>query len=107
MTEAACMVLCNCPDAATAKSLAETLVRERLAACVNLVPEVTSVYRWQGQVESATEVMLVAKTTRSAFKALENRLATLHPYEVPEIVALDINAGLPAYLQWIDECVTV
>ncbi len=107
MTDPACIVLCSCPDSATAKALAETLVRERLAACVNLLPGVTSVYRWQGRMESATEVMMVAKTTRSALAALENRLATLHPYEVPEIVALDITAGLPAYLQWIEECVTV
>ena len=106
MIDAACVVLCTCPDLATAETLAKTLVEERLAACVNLLPGVTSVYRWEGSVEAAAEVLLVVKTSRRVLAALESRVAALHPYEVPEVVALDITAGLPAYLQWVDSCVT-
>jgi len=106
MTDSASVVLCTCPDLATARAMAGELVKERLAACVNLLPGVISVYRWEAQVESANEVMMIIKTSRRALAGLEKRISTLHPYDVPEIIALDITAGLPAYLRWIDECVT-
>ncbi|TCP15246.1 periplasmic divalent cation tolerance protein [Crenobacter luteus] len=95
------IVLCNAPDDDTASRLAETLVGERLAACVNLLAPCRSVYRWQGAVETAAEVPMLIKTTAERYPALEARLAELHPYEVAEIVAVPLAAGLPAYLDWL------
>jgi len=74
---------------------------ERLAACVQLLPQVESLYRWQGQIEQAEETLLLMKTSQARWPALRDRLAELHPYEVPEIVALEIADGLPAYLDWV------
>lgn len=93
-------------DADTAREAARTLVEERLAACANIVPQVESIYRWQGRIESSAEVLVIFKTTRERYPAFEQRLRALHPYEVPEIVALDIAAGLPAYLSWIADSVS-
>lgn len=95
------MVLCNVPDAALAQQIAETLVGEQLAACVNIMAPCRSVYRWLGKLENASEVPLQIKTTAAAYPALQARLLQLHPYEVPEIVALPLAAGLPAYLTWV------
>lgn len=95
------LVLCNTPDPATANRLAEQLVEERLAACVNILPACRSVYRWQGAIESAEEIPLLIKTTGDVYPILQARLTELHPYEVPEIIALSIEQGLPAYLRWI------
>jgi len=99
MTALAC--LCTCPDAASATRIAEALVGERLAACVNLLPGVESVYRWQDRVERAGEVLLLIKTTRARLDALTARVVELHPYELPEVIAVDIAGGLPGYLAWI------
>ena len=93
--------LCTCPDRASAAGLARALVDARLAACVNLLPGVASIYRWQGRVEQADEVLLLIKTTRQAYPALEARLPALHPYELPELLAVESAAGLPAYLEWV------
>ncbi|GAA5784813.1 divalent-cation tolerance protein CutA [Chitiniphilus shinanonensis] len=95
------VVLCNCPDADCAGELAVGLVEEGLAACVNQLAPVQSVYRWQGRTEIATEVPLLAKTTRARYPALQAWLAARHPYDVPEIIALPVTAGLPAYLSWV------
>lgn len=95
------LILSTCPDADTAQRLARTLVEERLAACVSLLPGVVSTYRWQGDVEQATEVQLLAKTSGDRREALMARLAELHPYELPEILAVETAAGLPAYLDWV------
>jgi len=97
------VVLCTAPDMATAERLARALVEERLAACVNLLAPCQSVYRWQDQVECASEVPLVIKTSAASYPRLEARLAELHPYEVPEILALPVEAGLPSYLTWVAE----
>ena len=91
----------TCPDATSAERIATALVEERLAACVNLLPGLHSIYRWQGQVESADEVLLMIKTTAEAYPALQQRLLALHPYELPELLAVEPAAGLPAYLGWI------
>ncbi|MDH5831642.1 divalent-cation tolerance protein CutA [Luteimonas sp. M1R5S18] len=99
MTAIAC--LCTCPDAASARRIADALVEARLAACVNVLPGITSVYRWQGKVEQADEVLLVAKTVRARLDALTRQVQALHPYELPEVVAVEISGGLPAYLDWI------
>lgn len=95
------LVLSTAPDANTAHLLAQTLVGEGLAACVNIIPAVHSIYRWQGKVESASELILLIKTTEAGYAALETRLRQLHPYELPEILALRNTAGLPDYLHWI------
>lgn len=95
------LVLCNCPDAATADALAAALVEARLAACVNVLAPCRSVYRWQGAVERAEEVPLLIKTTAAAYPALESALRAAHPYDVPEIVAVPMVRGLPDYLAWL------
>ncbi|MBU1425471.1 MAG: divalent-cation tolerance protein CutA [Gammaproteobacteria bacterium] len=95
------LVITNLPDRAAAERIAETLVTERAAACVNIMAECTSIYRWQGKIEQASEVPLLIKTTRAAYPQLESALRKLHPYEVPEIIALPVNAGLPEYLNWV------
>ncbi len=100
----ALLVLCTCPDRATAHAIAETLVEGRLAACVNILPGATSVYRWQGKIESATEVLLLIKTRQPRYAGLEAAIRERHPYELPEIVAVPIDNGLPGYLNWIEEC---
>ena len=95
------LILSTCPDADTAQRLARILMEERLAACVSLLPGGVSTYRWQGRVEQATEVQLLAKTPADRRDALMARLAELHPYELPEILAVETAAGLPAYLDWV------
>lgn len=80
-------------------------MEERYAACVNLVPGLTSIYQWQGAVQEEPECLLVIKTTAARFEALAERLRSLHPYAVPEIIALPITAGHPAYLNWITESI--
>lgn len=94
------LVLVTCP-ATHAETLARTLVERRLAACVNILPGVTSVYRWQSAVQTAQETQLLIKTTAARYAALEEAVRELHPYELPEIIAVDIAMGLPAYLNWL------
>ena len=96
----ALLCLSTCPDIATARRIADALVDARLAACVSVLPGVHSTYRWEGAVERAEEVLLLIKTTRDALPALQARLPDLHPYELPELLAVEA-AGLPAYLDWI------
>ena len=95
------MVLCTCPDPATAERLARGLVGGGLAACVNILPQIRSIYRWQGETQDDAEVLMVAKTTRSAYAGLEAWLAEEHPYDVPEVLALPVRAGAGAYLDWV------
>ena len=95
------LVLTNCPDEATANAIALALVEEKFAACVNILPRVQSVYRWQGAVESASEIPLLIKSTVGRYAELEAAIRARHPYEVPEIIALPITQGLPAYLNWV------
>ena len=95
------LVFSNLPDQASAAKLAALLIEQRLAACVNVQAPCTSVYRWQGKVETATEVPIFIKTTRERYPALEAAIRAHHPYELPEIIAVPLVAGLPAYLEWI------
>ncbi|MBV9128610.1 MAG: divalent-cation tolerance protein CutA [Verrucomicrobia bacterium] len=98
----ALLVFATFPDAEKAREVGRTLVSERLAACVNiLTAPVDSIYTWQGKIEAASETLALLKTTRAVYRKLEARLRALHPYEVPEIIALPLAAGLPAYLQWV------
>jgi periplasmic divalent cation tolerance protein len=95
------LVLCSCPDPEIATTIAENIVAQHLAACINIIPGMKSVYHWQGNVESAEESLMVIKTHQQKLSSLQNTITTMHPYEVPEIISLDISAGLPKYLQWI------
>lgn len=89
-----------------AERIARALVEGRLAACVNIVPGLTSVYRWKGAVETDAETLLVIKTRGERVEELRSALVGLHPYEVPELIVLPIQGGHPPYLAWLDECVT-
>jgi periplasmic divalent cation tolerance protein len=97
----AIVVLCTCSSREEGMRIAQALVEERLAACVNVLPGVASVYRWQGQVETAEEVLLVMKTAEQRFPQLCERIAALHSYEVPEIISLAVRAGAEKYLAWL------
>jgi periplasmic divalent cation tolerance protein len=93
------------PDAETADRIAQILVEEKLAACANLIPGIHSVYRWKEKLETAGEVLVLFKTTRDRQAALQKKLRSLHPYEVPEIIFVPVDGGLPAYLSWVaDGC---
>lgn len=95
------VVLSTCPDLPTAQHIATELVSRRVAACVNLVPGVTSVYRWQGEIQTDSEVLMVMKTDSAHYPALEQAVRELHPYELPEIVAVTLDDGSAKYLRWI------
>jgi periplasmic divalent cation tolerance protein len=95
------LVLTNCPDVQTAAHIRRELVGARLAACVNQLAPVQSTYRWQGAIEEASEVPLLIKTTRERYPALEAELRRLHPYSVPEILAVPVEAGCSDYLAWV------
>jgi periplasmic divalent cation tolerance protein len=97
----ALLVLCTCPDETVAQRIAHALVEERLAACVNRLSGLRSVYRWQGTLSDEPEVLLIVKTTATRFEALEMRLKALHPYEVPEIIGIPLTYGSSDYLGWL------
>lgn len=101
MSSEAILVLTNLPDPQSAARLAERLIGERLAACVNILAPCTSIYRWQGKIESTQEIPLLIKTLRAHYGKVEQAIRAHHPYELPEIVAVPIEAGLPAYLAWV------
>jgi periplasmic divalent cation tolerance protein len=95
------IVMTNLPDRASASRLATLLVEQRHAACVNILADCTSIYRWQGKVETATEVPVIIKTSAVAYSRVEEIIRKNHPYELPEIVGIPISHGLPAYLDWV------
>jgi periplasmic divalent cation tolerance protein len=94
------VILCTFPLAEQARHIGTALVERQLAACVNLVPAVESIYRWQGNVETASEVLAIFKTTRAAYPAFQQALTELHPYDVPEIIALAPDQVAGPYLAW-------
>jgi periplasmic divalent cation tolerance protein len=96
------LVMTNLPDAASAQALAHALVQDGLAACVNLLPGVQSVYRWQGKIERASEVTLTIKTTQARYQRIEQAILAAHPYDLPEIIAMPLT-GHAAYLHWIKQ----
>ncbi len=98
------ITLCTCPDKNTAEKIAHLLVNDKLVACVNILPGITSVYRWQEQTESAQEYLLLIKGNKSSYQAIETTIKQHHPYELPEIIAVPVENGLPEYLHWIDSC---
>lgn len=95
------LVFCTCPDDACGVRIAEALVDEGLAACVSRLPGLVSTYRWHGQLHRDNEQLLLIKSTKARFGALRDRIVSLHPYEVPEVIAMDVTAGLDRYLAWI------
>lgn len=101
MSDTVLLCYCTCPDAASAQALAEALVGERLAACVNRLPGVASTYRWKGDVVTDSEELLLIKTTAARFPALKERLLALHPYELPELIAVPVTEGHAPYLDWV------
>jgi periplasmic divalent cation tolerance protein len=107
MMDEVLLLLTNLPDRDSAQQLANKLVENHAAACVNILAECTSVYRWEGKIETSGEVPLLIKTTRSAYKRAEELIQALHPYELPEIIAVSVVAGLPAYLKWAIEEVSL
>jgi len=101
MSDDAIVVFMTAANGEEASRLAEMLVGAHLAACVQILPEMESVYRWQGKIERSSEVLLLAKTTRGKFDELEREVRALHSYDTPEIVAIPIVAGSPPYLEWL------
>lgn len=101
MAEQAIVVLCTVPSTEVAERLGHGAVEGKLAACVNIVPGVRSIYEWEGKLEDDQELLLVVKTTKARYLALEAWLTEQHPYDVPEVVALDVTAGSRSYLDWV------
>ncbi|EJN08487.1 divalent-cation tolerance protein CutA [Herbaspirillum sp. YR522] len=95
------LVLTSVPEAELAEQLARSLVEQQLAACVNILAPVASVYRWAGKIEQATEIPLLIKSTQARYAELERAILRAHPYDVPEIVVLPVSGGLASYLQWM------
>ena len=105
------IVLCTCPIAdgdseSVAKTLARGLIEKKLAACVNIMPPMSSIYSWQGEIHEDNEQLLIIKTTRTRYPQLEVELRQAHPYELPEIIAVPLSQGLPEYLSWVTESVS-
>lgn len=96
------IVLTTCPDVAVAERIARILVEEGLVACVNILAPMRSIYKWRGRIEDASEYLLVIKSAQARFPEIRDRLRSLHPYELPEIIAVPIADGLPEYLAWLN-----
>jgi len=103
MAEKLLLALSTFPDRETAQRIAMELVTEKLAACANILPQVESTYRWQGKIEHGNETLVFFKLSENRQSAFEEKLRSLHPYDVPEIIFLPISAGLPDYLRWVAE----
>jgi periplasmic divalent cation tolerance protein len=97
-----CLVITNLPDRESAVKLARSLVERRLAACINILSPCRSFYQWKGKIEDAEEFPLLIKTTCGRYAELEGAIRAAHPYELPEIIAVPLSGGLPAYLEWVD-----
>ena len=100
-------ILCSCPDEETARRLARGMIENRHAACVNILPGMTSIYAWEGEIREDAEVLLLIKTTSTHFFVIEHWLEEHHPYDVPELVALKAEHVADAYLQWLRHSVSV
>lgn len=97
------LVQTNLPDQASAENIAQHLITAGLAACVNILAPCTSIYHWQGKIESVPEIPLLIKTARQHYAAVEEAIRELHPYELPEIIYVTVSGGLPAYIQWVEQ----
>lgn len=105
MTMSYCVILCTCPDHATAESIARHLTESSLVACTNIIPHLTSIYSWEGKVTQGSEVLMIMKTRQEKLADLEKAVVAVHPYKFPEFIALPIIYGNSQYLKWIDEVV--
>ena len=103
MSEEILLALSTFPDAETARCISKQLVEEKLAACANILPAIESIYRWKGEIETGQEIIAFFKTSEDRHAAFQEKLRSLHPYELPEIIFLPIAAGLPEYLRWVAE----
>ena len=101
MAEEVLLAFSTFPDIETARRIAGQLVTENFAACANIVPAVESIYRWQGKIEQGNETLVLFKTAAARFTAFQEKLKSLHPYDVPEIICVPISDGLPQYLRWV------
>ncbi len=101
MSSSCLIVLCTVPSAQKARDIATNLVEERLCACVNILDQVQSIFRWQAEIQNDPEVLMILKTTQERYVDLEKRVRDLHPYDVPEIIALPIATGAQSYLDWV------
>ena len=106
MSDEVVLAFSTFPDIETARRIARELVSENLAACANVIPKIESIYRWQGKIEQGEEALVLFKTTAARFAAFEEKLKSLHPYDVPEIICTPIANGWPAYLNWVRENVS-
>lgn len=97
------VILCTTNTQESAKTIAKTLVKEKLCACTNIIPSITSIYSWKDNLEEDSEVLMIIKSKTELFDKIEKRIKELHPYEVPEIISIDISKGSKAYLDWIDK----
>src|SRR3954469_12888372 len=103
MADEIVLAFCTFPDAETARRIAREIVERRLAACGNVLPQIHSVYRWQGKIESVDEALVIFKLPSDRYAEFESKIRSLHPYDVPEIIACMIDRGLPEYLLWVNE----
>jgi periplasmic divalent cation tolerance protein len=100
-----CVLFCTCPDNNTAEKISRALVSEKLAACVQILPSISSCYWWEGKIETASEVLMIIKTLPGHFRKVEKCILGLHPYKIPEIIALPVIQGHSSYLKWIKDSV--
>ncbi|MCP5418473.1 MAG: divalent-cation tolerance protein CutA [Chromatiaceae bacterium] len=98
------MVFCTCPDSASAEMISRALVADGAAACVNALPGVTSTYLWKGKIETSEEILLLIKSSGKRYKEIEEIIVSLHPYELPEIIAVSLDRGNSGYLDWVNQC---
>ena len=101
------LVQTSCPDNDSAIKLARRIIENKVAACVNVLPEVTSIYEWKGEVKQDSEILLLIKTSKSRYLDLQAIICDLHPYELPEVIAVPISEGLPDFLSWINDSVAI
>ncbi len=100
------LVQTSCPDNDSAIALAQRIIKGKVAACVNVLPSVTSIYEWKDEVKQDSEILLLIKTTKSRYEDLQALICESHPYELPEVIAVPISDGLPEFLSWIDDTTT-
>jgi len=98
------LVYCTCPDAESANAISRQLIAQGVAACVNMLPAVHSSYLWKGVIETSEEILLLIKSSKERYSDLEKIILSLHPYELPEIIAVSVERGLPNYLHWVKQC---
>jgi len=96
-----CVVLCSCPDETNAQALARSLLKNKLVACINIIPQIQSLYYWEGKLTESQEYLLIGKTLKQRYPQLEHHLKTQHPYDCPEILCLPVTQGSAAYLAWV------